>query len=151
MRLQFLITLLALAGLACNVWANETKEKHMRLQLQFENHHFVFALKDNAAARDLWNLLPLELQFSDYVGKEKVATLPQKLSAQENEDYHPQVGDFFYFAPWNKVGIYYAKQPPYPGLIKLGVLEGDQESLIQSLQNQKKDFRISISKMPNSH
>lgn len=108
-------------------------------------------MEDNAAARDLWNLLPLELRFSDYVGKEKIASLPKKLSGQESGDYDPQSGDFFYFAPWGKVGLYYAKQPPYPGLIKLGAIEGNQEILIQTLRNQKKDFVIAITKMPNSN
>ncbi|MDE5602868.1 MAG: hypothetical protein K2I71_02980 [Helicobacter sp.] len=47
--------------------------------------------------------------------------------------------------------MFYAKQPPYPGLIKLGTIEGNQEKFIQALQNQKKDFMISITKMPNSN
>ena len=123
----------------------------MRVQMQFENQNFVVVLVDNAAARDLWNLLPMELRFSDYVGKEKIASLPKKLSAQESGDYDPQSGDFFYFAPWDNVGIFYAKQPPYPGLIKLGAIENHQENFIQALRNQKKDFVITITKMPDSH
>ena len=112
---QLSLVLLLFLGLVCNLWAKE--EKTMRLQMQIENQEFVFVMEDNAAARDLWNLLPLELRFSDYVGKEKIASLPKKLSGQESGDYDPQSGDFFYFAPWGKVGLYYAKQPPYPGLI----------------------------------
>lgn len=149
MRQLKCLALLFIMGLACNLWAKE--EKSMRIQMQFENQNFVLVLADNAAARDLWNLLPLELRFSDYVGKEKIASLPKKLSGQESDDYDPQSGDFFYFAPWGKVGLYYTKQPPYPGLIKLGAIEGNQEILIQALRNQKKDFVISITKMPNSN
>ena len=143
------LVLLLFLGLACNLWAKEGE--NMRVQMRFDNHDFIFVLAENAAARDLWNLLPLELRFSDYVGKEKVASLPQKLSAQESGDYDPQSGDFFYFAPWGNVGIFYAKQPPYPGLIKLGAIEGNQEAFIQALQNQKKDFVIAITKMPHSN
>lgn len=146
---QLSLVLLLFLGLVCNLWAKE--EKTMRLQMQIENQEFVFVMEDNAAARDLWNLLPLELRFSDYVGKEKIASLPKKLSGQESGDYDPQSGDFFYFAPWGKVGLYYAKQPPYPGLIKLGAIEGNQEILIQTLRNQKEDFVIAITKMPNSN
>lgn len=149
MRQPKCLVLLLFLGLVCNLWARE--EESMRVQMQFENQTFVFVLADNAAARDLWNLLPMELRFSDYVGKEKIASLPKKLSAQESGDYDPQSGDFFYFAPWGNVGIFYAKQPPYPGLIKLGAIEGNQESFIQALRNQKKDFVIAITKIPHSH
>lgn len=149
MRQPKCLVLLLFLGLACNLWAKEGE--NMRVQMRFDNHDFIFILTENAAARDLWNLLPLELRFSDYVGKEKVASLPQKLSAQESGDYDPQSGDFFYFAPWGNVGIFYAKQPPYPGLIKLGTIEGNQEAFIQALRNQKKDFVISITKMPHSN
>ena len=149
MRQPKCLVLLLFLGLACNLWAKEGE--NMRVQMRFDNHDFIFVLAENAAARDLWNLLPLELRFSDYVGKEKVASLPQKLSAQESGDYDPQIGDFFYFAPWGNVGIFYAKQPPYPGLIKLGAIEGNQEAFIQALRNQKKDFVISITKMPHSN
>lgn len=149
MRQLKCLVLLFIMGLACNLWAKE--EKSMRIQMQFENQSFVFVLVDNSAARDLWNLLPMELRFSDYVGKEKIASLPKKLSAQESNDYDPQSGDFFYFAPWGNIGIFYAKQPPYPGLIQLGTIENDKDNFIRVLQNQKKDFMISITKMPNSN
>ncbi|MDE7174364.1 MAG: hypothetical protein K2N70_08495 [Helicobacter sp.] len=149
MRQPKCLVLLLFLGLACNLWAKEGE--NMRVQMRFDNHDFIFVLAENAAARDLWNLLPLELRFSDYVGKEKVASLPKKLSAQESGDYDPQSGDFFYFAPWGNVGIFYAKQPPYPGLIKLGAIEGNQEAFIQALRNQKKDFVILITKMPHSN
>ena len=149
MRQPKCLVLLLFLGLACNLWAKEGE--NMRVQMRFDNHDFIFVLAENAAARDLWNLLPLELRFSDYVGKEKIASLPKKLSAQESGDYDPQSGDFFYFAPWGNVGIFYAKQPPYPGLIKLGAIEGNQEAFIQALRNQKKDFVIAITKMPHSN
>ncbi|MDE6978389.1 MAG: hypothetical protein K2O85_02330 [Helicobacter sp.] len=146
-QLKYFILLLIM-GFACNLWAKE--EKSMRIQMQFDNQHFVFVLADNPSARDLWNLLPLELRFSDYVGKEKIASLPHKLNTRESSDYDPQSGDFFYFAPWGNVGIFYVKQPPYPGLIKLGAIENHQETFIQAMQNQKKDFVVSITKIPNS-
>ena len=69
----------------------------MRIVMHFNHQNFVFVLEDNVAARDLWNLLPLELTFSDYVGKEKIATLSQRLSPQESSNYDPQIGDFSIF------------------------------------------------------
>ena len=84
-------------------------EGQMQIQMQFQGKSFVLTLENNAAARDFYALLPLALSFSDYVGKEKIARLDKSLSTQESGEYDPQSGDFFYFAPWGNVGIFYAK------------------------------------------
>lgn len=62
--------------------------------------------------------------------------------------YDPQVGDFFYFAPWGNLGIYYAKQPPYKGLVYLGkVLDSKSgKNGIEIIKNIKKDFRVKLSR-----
>ena len=106
-------------------------------------------LENNAAARDFYALLPLRLSFSDYVGKEKIAKLDKSLSPQERGEYDPQSGDFFYFAPWGNVGIFYAKQPPYKGLVKLGAPKAEKESFIAHLKAQKQDFILTIEKYPS--
>ena len=60
--------------------------------------------------------------------------------------YDPQIGDFFYFAPWGNIGIFYAKQPPYNGLVYLGkVLESKSgKNGAEILKNIKKNFMIRI-------
>lgn len=121
-------------------------EGQMQIQMQFQGKSFVLSLENNAAAREFYALLPLALSFSDYVGKEKIARLDKSLSAQESGDYNPQSGDFFYFAPWGNVGIFYAKQPPYKGLIKLGAPKAEKESFIAHLKAQKQDFILTIEK-----
>lgn len=121
----------------------------MQIQMHFEDKSFVLSLENNAAARDFYALLPLTLSFSDYVGKEKIARLDKSLSTQESGEYDPQSGDFFYFAPWGNVGIFYAKQPPYKGLIKLGTPKAEKESFITHLKAQKQDFILTIEKYPN--
>lgn len=117
--------------------------------MQFSEKSFVLTLENNAAARDFYALLPLSLSFSDYVGKEKIARLDKSLSTQESGEYDPQIGDFFYFAPWGNVGIFYAKQPPYKGLVKLGVAKDSKESFIAHLKAQKQDFILTIEKYPS--
>lgn len=118
----------------------------MQIQIQFSGKSFVLTLENNAAARDFYALLPLSLSFSDYVGKEKIARLDKSLSTQESGEYNPQSGDFFYFAPWGNVGIFYVKQPPYKGLIKLGAPKAEKESFITHLKAQKQDFILTIEK-----
>lgn len=85
----------------------DLKGEFMQIQMQFQGKRFVLTLENNAAARDFYALLPLSLSFSDYVGKEKIARLDKSLSTQESGEYDPQIGDFFYFAPWGNVGIFY--------------------------------------------
>lgn len=127
----------------------DLKGEFMQIQMQFSGKSFVLTLENNAAARDFYALLPLSLSFSDYVGKEKIARLDKSLSAQESGEYNPQSGDFFYFAPWGNVGIFYAKQPPYKGLIKLGAPKAEKESFIAHLKAQKQDFILTIEKYPS--
>lgn len=127
----------------------DLKGEFMQIQMQFSGKSFVLTLENNAAARDFYALLPLSLSFSDYVGKEKIARLDKSLSAQESGEYNPQSGDFFYFAPWGNVGIFYAKQPPYQGLIKLGTPKAEKESFIAHLKAQKQDFILTIEKYPS--
>lgn len=123
-------------------------EEQMQIQMHFEDKSFILSLENNATARDFYALLPLALSFSDYVGKEKIARLEESLSTQESGKYNPQSGDFFYFAPWGNVGIFYAKQPPYKGLIKLGAPKAEKESFITHLKAQKQDFILTIEKYP---
>ena len=116
----------------------------MQIQLEFEGKYVKVGLEDNAASREFVAQLPLSLEFSDYVGKEKIAHLPKPLSVKNTAGYDPQIGDLFYFAPWGNIGIFYAKQPPYNGLVYLGKVL-DSKSL-EILKSQKKNFKVVLSK-----
>ena len=119
------------------------KEGIMEIKLSFENNEMIVLLEDNAAARELYEMLPLKLNFSDYARKEKVAHLPKKLSLSNTQGYNPQIGDFFYFSPWGNIGIYYEKQPPYQGLVYLGKIKGD----VSKLRGIKADFEVLITRV----
>lgn len=100
-------------------------------------------LEDNSASKDFIAQLPLELEFSDYANKEKIAHLPKALSVKNTPGYEPQIGDFFYFSPWGNVGIFYDKQPPFEGLVYLGKIRSEE---VKILKNIKGDFRVKITK-----
>ncbi|MCH5323456.1 MAG: hypothetical protein J1E31_07795 [Helicobacter sp.] len=119
------------------------KEGTMEIKLSFENNEMIVLLEDNAAARELYEMLPLKLNFSDYARKEKVAHLPKNLSLSNTQGYNPQIGDFFYFSPWGNIGIYYEKQPPYQGLVYLGKIKGD----VSKLRGIKADFEVLITRV----
>ena len=68
--------------------------------------------------------MPLSLEFSDYVGKEKISpALPKRLDTKGLNGYDPKIGDLFYFAPWGNLGIFYEKQPFHSGLVRFGKVE----------------------------
>ncbi|WP_288545519.1 cyclophilin-like fold protein [uncultured Helicobacter sp.] len=109
------------------------KGENMQIIMNVKGAEFVLELEDNIATRDFLTLLPLSLEFSDYVGKEKIAPkLPKKLNTAGLNGYTPSVGDFFYFSPWGNLGIFYEKQPFHNGLVKLGKLDSKALAIIKA-------------------
>lgn len=128
---------------------SNTKGAKMMIEMSFGGDSEVQArtiieLEDNPATRDFYAQLPLTLEFSDYVGKEKISNaLPKPLNTSGLNGYDPQVGDLFYFAPWGNLGIFYAKQPFHSGLVRFGSV--DKETLAK-LKSQKRNFVIRFAK-----
>ncbi len=67
----------------------------MQIKLLFNGKELLVNLEQNEASRQFYNTLPLELEFSDFIGKEKIAHLPKALNAKGSSAYKPQIGDFF--------------------------------------------------------
>lgn len=126
---------------------SNTKEATMMIEMSFGGEaqvRTIIELEDNPATRDFYAQLPLTLEFSDYVGKEKISNaLPKPLNTSGLNGYDPQVGDLFYFAPWGNLGIFYAKQPFHSGLVRFGSV--DKETLAK-LKSQKRNFVIRFTK-----
>lgn len=101
-------------------------------------------LDNNQASKEFLGQLPLELEFSDYANKEKIAHLPKALTVKNTPDYDPQIGDLFYFSPWGNIGIFYGKQPSYNGLVYLGKLVNAKD--LQSLRSIKGNFKLKITR-----
>nr|WP_309402239.1 cyclophilin-like fold protein [Aminobacter niigataensis]WMD00179.1 cyclophilin-like fold protein [Aminobacter niigataensis] len=75
----------------------------MRLSLTFADQDFTVTLEDNAPARELFAMLPLDLTIDDYSTNEKIAYLPRKLSDDGSARFENEaVGDLCYYAPWGK-------------------------------------------------
>ena len=87
-------------------------------------------LEDNATTRDFVALLPLTLTLRDYNRTEKISDLPKKLSTEgAPSGSDPNVGDIAYYAPWGNIAIFYRDFGYSAGLVKLGKLDGDADSL----------------------
>lgn len=128
---------------------SNVKEAKMMIEMSFGGEaqaqvRTIIELEDNPATRDFYAQLPLNLEFSDYVGKEKISNaLPKPLNTSGLNGYDPQIGDLFYFTPWGNLGIFYAKQPFHSGLVRFGRI--DTQTLTK-LKSQKRNFVIRFTK-----
>ena len=92
----------------------------VRITVASGTHEVVCTLGASRAARDLLAQLPLALDISDYAGKEKTFSPPQKLDTSGAPLAAGKKGSLAYFAPWNNVVLFYGDGAPYPGLYELG-------------------------------
>lgn len=139
MRILFIATFLA-----CFIFAKEANMVFLEYKTQGVDVKIQVELDNNQASKEFLGQLPLELEFSDYANKEKIAHLPKALTVKNTPDYDPQIGDLFYFSPWGNIGIFYGKQPPYNGLVYLGKLVNAKD--LQSLRSIKGNFKLKITR-----
>lgn len=87
-------------------------------------------LNDNAAVKNLVKRLPLEIEFRDYNGTEKIADLPEKLQVGDSPDKcDPVEGSFAYFIPWGNLAIFYRDFRLSNNLVPLGKVISGMEIL----------------------
>lgn len=63
---------------------------------------------DNCASRDLLSMLPLEVSFEDFAGKEKIAHPPRKIDVSTAEPSSAGPGDLAIYVPWGNLALFYA-------------------------------------------
>lgn len=66
--------------------------------------------EDNSVTRSFLAMLPMTLTFSDFGGKEKVATPPGELDYTDAEGLDPIAGDLFSYIPWGNIGFFYTSE-----------------------------------------
>jgi len=106
------------------------KGKSMKIRIKLDSKTLTATLEDNATTRDFVALLPLTLTLRDYNRTEKISDLPKKLSTEgAPSGSDPNVGDIAYYAPWGNIAMFYHAFDYSAGLVKLGKLDGDADSL----------------------
>ncbi|MFD3683832.1 cyclophilin-like fold protein [Nocardiopsis sp. NPDC058631] len=63
--------------------------------------------EDSPATRDFLSMPPMNLEFEEFNGREKIADLPRELNWQGSPGSDPKDGDLIYFVPWGNIGFYY--------------------------------------------
>ncbi len=103
----------------------------MRLRLAFAGQNLTATLEDNAAARELFAMMPLDLTIDDYSTNEKIAYLPCKLSDDGSARFENEaVGDLCYYAPWGNLAMFHRPYSWSPGLVRLGRLDQGEKPLL---------------------
>lgn len=87
-------------------------------------------LFDNPAAESLLDQLPLTLEFSDYGRQEVLAEPPRPLTMEGMPaGESAPAGTIGYYAPSRAVVLYYTDVGHYPGIVRIGRIEGDMSVL----------------------
>lgn len=115
-----------------------------KLKMTVNGQEVLITLYDTPAANALYAALPMELNFSDYNGTEKIAYPPEALPTEgEPDGCAPDVGDLCLYAPWGNLCIFYQDFRYSQSLIKLGHLESGMELLTGT----SGDFTVTLERM----
>ncbi len=103
----------------------------MRLRCRFADQDFTYLLQDNATARDLISLLPLDLTIEDFSTNEKLAHLPRRLDETRRQPITDEApGDLCYFRGWGNLAFFHTGYTYRDDLILLGKIEGGVAPLL---------------------
>lgn len=107
---------------------SETGER--KLTLTIDGQEFDVVLYDTPAANALYDMLPLELNFEDFNGIEKIAYMDSELPTENEPDgCDPDVGDLCLYAPWGNLSIFYNDFGYSNSLIKLGHIDSGMDTI----------------------
>ena len=102
----------------------------MKIQLTIDGAPVEGELYDQPVAHQLAEILPLALDFDDFNQVEKVARLHKPLTLRGVPDAdEPQPGEIGYYAPTQNLVLYYETPGRWPGLVRMGTLSYDLNSL----------------------
>ncbi len=112
--------------------ATETMKpaENRKLKMTVDGQEISITLYDTPTANALYEALPMELDFSDFNGTEKIAYPPKALPTKgEPDGFDPKVGDLCLYAPWGNLCIFYRDFRYSEALIWLGHVESGLDIL----------------------
>lgn len=107
----------------------EKEPQAARIRMVFGGYEVVVSIFDTPAGRDFMSLLPLQAEFTDFAGKEKIAYLPRKLTTSGAPTVRSMQGDFAYFRPWGNLAVFYKGFGSSDQVTVLGRIESGKERL----------------------
>lgn len=113
-----------------------------KLKILVAGGEAVVALFKTPLAEKFLCLLPLEVEFSDFAGAEKIFSLPDKLDLSGAVNADTQKGDFCYYAPWGNMAVFYKGYGRGKSLYVVGNIESGKEKLAAMKENFKARIEV---------
>ncbi len=106
----------------------EVENTERKLKMTVNGQEVAITLYDTPAANALYDMLPLDLNFEDFNGIEKISYLSQELPTEgEPDGCDPDVGDLCLYAPWGNLSIFYQDFRYSDSLIMLGHIDSGMD------------------------
>lgn len=123
---------------------NSESVKERKLRMIVDGQEISITLYDTPAANALYDMLPLDLNFEDFNGIEKISYLSQELPTEgEPNGCDPEVGDLCLYAPWGNLSIFYQDFRYSDSLIMLGHIDSGMDVISEI----DEDFRLTLERV----
>lgn len=114
----------------------EVENTERKLKMTVNGQEVAITLYDTPAANALYDMLPLDLNFEDFNGIEKISYLSQELPTEgEPDGCDPDVGDLCLYAPWGNLSIFYQDFRYSDSLIMLGHIDSGMDVISEMEEN----------------
>lgn len=114
----------------------EVENTERKLKMTVNGQEIAITLYDTPAANALYDMLPLDLNFEDFNGIEKISYLSQELPTEgEPDGCDPDVGDLCLYAPWGNLSIFYQDFRYSDSLIMLGHIDSGMDVISEMEEN----------------
>lgn len=114
----------------------EGENTERKLKMTVNGQEVAITLYDTPAANALYDMLPLDLNFEDFNGIEKISYLSQELPTEgEPDGCDPDVGDLCLYAPWGNLSIFYQDFRYSDSLIMLGHIDSGMDVISEMEEN----------------
>ena len=121
----------------------EVENTERKLKMTVNGQEVAITLYDTPAANALYDMLPLDLNFEDFNGIEKISYLSQELPTEgEPDGCDPDVGDLCLYAPWGNLSIFYQDFRYSDSLIMLGHIDSGMDVISEM----EEDFSVILEK-----
>ena len=114
----------------------EVENTERKLKMTVNGQEVAITLYDTPAANALYDMLPLDLNFEDFNGIEKISYLSQELPTEgEPDGCDPDVGNLCLYAPWGNLSIFYQDFRYSDSLIMLGHIDSGMDVISEMEEN----------------
>ena len=114
----------------------EVENTERKLKMTVNGQEVAITLYDTPAANALYDMLPLDLNFEDFNGIEKISYLSQELPTEgEPDGCDPDVGDLCLYALWGNLSIFYQDFRYSDSLIMLGHIDSGMDVISEMEEN----------------